>query len=453
MSKETAQGKSKSGEAINDLKALSEDTGRKELFWLKGGRKELTVYKIPTKYLYFNIENGRYADKMIDLRANNPGVEIDPRQEKWKQDIMRMLMGEYPGTEGDKGPFEKLRSDILARQQLRPGVVLHDGGVLDGNRRLAVLLDLAAKEKINPTRFEFFDGVILPPDVGPEDRWRIEAGLQLGRDEKHQYSTINQLLKIREGLDVFRNSKKPEQEIAKTLYGIPEKEIEKDIRKVKLIDEYLMLIRKPRAYNEITRLELNERFEEAVNNLEVARKLQWPPNKIRDLKLAHFAAIRDKTMDNWDMRDIRLAMGSTGKGKSARLKNEKALNEFLDSAHGFKEIQNALASTTEKSPLAESNQQKADEFLQRMAATKKTDKPLSLATDASAKLEALLDTLKDSGITTHDNWKEIEAKLPSLLESIIKTASQCAERAKKLKVSRLVRIVRRKNVSDKSRKY
>src|SRR5712692_740917 len=199
---------------VDDLLAVSELTGRKVLFWLKGKRRELDVHRIPTKHLYFNIENGRYADKMIQLKADNPGVVINPREDRWREKIHDMLKGTYSGTEGDQESFETLRADILAKQQLHPGVVLADGGVLDGNRRLAVLLDLSKTER-NPGRFEFFEGAILPEDVGPEDRWRIEAGLQIGRDEKLAYSPINQLLKIREGLNLFKGLKNPEHEIAK----------------------------------------------------------------------------------------------------------------------------------------------------------------------------------------------------------------------------------------------
>src|SRR5258708_23969332 len=110
------------------LMHVSTKTSRKELFWLKGKKEEVEVYRIPVHMLYFNIENGRYADKMIQLQADNPGAHIDPRNDQWKEAIGSMLRGEYPGTQGDRGPFENLRSDILSKQQLKPGVVLFDGG-------------------------------------------------------------------------------------------------------------------------------------------------------------------------------------------------------------------------------------------------------------------------------------------------------------------------------------
>lgn len=52
---------------------------------------------------------------------------------------------EVEGTEKDKIAFERLKEDIDNREQLNPGVVLADGGVVDGNRRLAVLLSLGGQ--------------------------------------------------------------------------------------------------------------------------------------------------------------------------------------------------------------------------------------------------------------------------------------------------------------------
>jgi hypothetical protein len=60
--------------------------------------------------------------------------------------------------------------DLKKREQLRPGVVLADGGVIDGNRRLAALHRLW--RDTNDKRFRYFDAAILPADTDKEDRWR-----------------------------------------------------------------------------------------------------------------------------------------------------------------------------------------------------------------------------------------------------------------------------------------
>src|ERR1044072_4566977 len=173
---------------------------RAERHWVGNERKDLVVHHIPVEHLYFNIENGRYADRMIRLKRENAGIEIDPTMEKWKEQIEKMLAGEHRDTTRDKASFDKLLDDIRNHSQLRPGVVTMDGGVIDGNRRFAALRRLSAVDR---EKFRDFDAVILPANTSAEDRWRIEAGLQLSVNERLDYSPINELLKVRDGVRMY----------------------------------------------------------------------------------------------------------------------------------------------------------------------------------------------------------------------------------------------------------
>lgn len=419
-----------SGHTVTDLANASTKTDRKELFWLKGDKVALDVYQIPVNLLYFNIANGRYADKMIQLKADNPGVHIDPSENEWKNKIALMLRGEYPGTESDQSPYQNLRSDMLSKQQLKPGVVLADGGVLDGNRRLAVLLDLSESEK-NPTRFEYFDGVILPGDVGAQDRWRIEAGLQIGRDEKLAYSPINQLLKIREGLALFRDLEKPEHEIAKTLYGIPEADIKRDIRKIGLIDEYLRFIGHSNAYNEVGAVV--ERFEEALKAVDSAKRLSWEPPQFQRLKWSLFAIIRDQSMTNWDMRNIVKSMGSpTGKGKKALLHNRKALDDLLKIADDPK-LRATLSARGSVSPKKGEHDSVSRAFVDQMEAHENRSRPLYLAQRAENALASLTEALSNNEDVAHTaEWQQAITSLPDYVDRVMDLAKRCSSKLEKL---------------------
>jgi len=406
---------------VANLKEVSVETDRRELFWIKGKRQELEVYRVPTKFLYFNIENGRYADKMVQLREDNLGVEIDPRQDKWKNSIWKMLKGEYFGTERDVEPFNKLRDDLVGRTQLRPGVVLFDGGVLDGNRRLAAMLQLQVTEK-NPSRFEYLDAVILDADVGPEDRWRIEAGVQIGRDEKHPYSPINELLKIQEGLFLFKGKTSPEKEISRVIYGISEEEVKRDVLKIRLINEYLDFIGKTKAYNEVGEQKIIERFEEAIQTLEQAKKRGTSAPEIAKLKLTLFAIIRDKLMTNWEMREIRTAMG---KGKTGKGKNEKALVQLLEIGAKPQKLKEALSTKASISPVHSKHDEITRSFIDKMDAQEKADKPLELANKANTHLNQLLNTLTEGKFShTSDSMQKLE-QLPNVLREVIDVAKKC----------------------------
>jgi hypothetical protein len=182
----------------DDLTKVSKPTNRVERYWINGKKQDLPIYQIDIERLHFNIANGRYADRMIRLQRENPGVVIEPSKPEWKEQIENMLAGEHRDTQRDRAAFQELMEDLRTRDQLRPGVAVADGGVIDGNRRLAALRRLW--RETNDDRFRYFDAAILPADTSEEDRWRIEAGMQLGKNDRWDYSPINELLKIRSGV-------------------------------------------------------------------------------------------------------------------------------------------------------------------------------------------------------------------------------------------------------------
>src|SRR5436190_9449579 len=275
--------------AVN-LFQIGEKTGNVERHWIGSKRADLIVYRLPLEHLYFNIENGRYADRMIRLRLEHPGREIDPRKDEWKEKIENMLAGEHSDTSRDKAAFEKLLVDIESREQLRPSVVLQDGGVLDGNRRLAAIRRLWKKSR-NKSRFRHFEAVILPDNTTPEDRWRIEAGLQLGVSERWDYPPINIMLKVRQGISMYEgminDGRLPAKEspvalVAKAIYGKSEADIEEMNSRLTLIDEYLDFIDQPEAYDRVGRS--SEDFLEASRILRAASNHQLDPKFVAKLK-------------------------------------------------------------------------------------------------------------------------------------------------------------------------
>ncbi|WP_164019599.1 hypothetical protein [Pyxidicoccus trucidator] len=319
-----------------ELRDVSEKLKLVERHWINGKKQELPVYRIPIEHLYFNIGNGRYADRMLKLRHDHPGVAIDPRQEKWKDEIEKMLAGEHKDTSRDKAAFERLMEDIDGRTQLRPGVVLFDGGVLDGNRRLATLRRLL-KGKKNEGKYRYFDGVILPPNTSAEDRWQIEAGLQLGMNERWDYSPINELLKIREGLTMYGQmisanklpGKRPVELVANAIYGKSAADVEEMAGRLNLIDEYLQFIDDEGAYDRVG--ERSEDFLEARRIVTAAENQQRSPQEIARLKFVLFYLIHGDLMDNFQLRYVYVALGGDPKKRGRKYEaRPEALKEFLE---------------------------------------------------------------------------------------------------------------------------
>ena len=141
-------------------------------------------YRIPIDLLHFNIENGRYRTKFLLLTKANLDATIDPRQEQWREEILKLLNGtwedtNYPvGTRKDRPYFIQLVEDIKERGQERPGIVLETGGVMSGNRRLAALIHLYNEQQNE--RFRYFEAFIVPSAGGvtSADIWHLEMAAQ-----------------------------------------------------------------------------------------------------------------------------------------------------------------------------------------------------------------------------------------------------------------------------------
>lgn len=338
------------GEENVDISKTASLTKRVERHWIAGKVQDLPVYTIAIANLYFNIENGRYAERMIKLRRDNPGVDIDPTKDEWKDKIEALLAGEGEGTSRDHAAFERLKVDIRAREQLRPGVTLKDGGVIDGNRRLAALRRLWRESK-NTARFSTFDAVILPEDTTAEDRWRVEAGLQLGVQERWDYSPVNELLKIRQGLKLYQDmidkgalpsGASAHELVAKSIFGRSAADIFEMSGRLQLIDEYLTFIGDSEAYHRTN--ELGEAFLEARKVMTAAENQQRPPSFLAKLKAVLFYVIHTREMDNYDIRDIYSALGGDPRKRGRRAEpRPEVLDELLGDYPDVRKIRELIS--------------------------------------------------------------------------------------------------------------
>lgn len=194
---------------------------------VEGQRKELEVYSLPWEFLVFNVKNGRLAKEILLYeRLNN--VQLDPENPKDSQVIRDMLLKQDPTA------TEYLKTDIARVGQLEPGIITHDGIVINANRRFAVLQSLF--EDTKDQKFRYMEVAILPPHVPPRDLWMIEAGLQLSRDPRLSYGPINVRLKLRDGI---QSGLSPAEVAVAMGQGLKESDVQEYLEELDLIEEYL----------------------------------------------------------------------------------------------------------------------------------------------------------------------------------------------------------------------
>lgn len=211
-------------------------TNRIQPLEISGKRVDLEVYRLPVNLLKFNVNNGRFAAEYKELKARL-GRDLDPTKKADVDQVKKLLL------EQDKNATKVLKDDLVKMGQKNPGVVTYRGFLVNGNRRMAIFSELA--KETGDEKWDWLEVSVLPKGTGSEDIWRIEAGLQFSRDERLDYGPINRLLKFRDGVV---SGLKPKQ-IASTLYGgFTPDDIEEDLERLKLIDQYLKYIGKEGHY-------------------------------------------------------------------------------------------------------------------------------------------------------------------------------------------------------------
>ena len=359
-----------------------------------GGTRNLhKAYRIPLTYLHYNIENGRYRTKYELLKKANPGVHIDPREERWSTEITKMLNGTFEdpitgvNTRLERSHFEALKEDIRNRGQERPGIVLESGGVISGNRRLAALRDLY--QEAQETRFGVFEAFMIPGrgSVSATDRWRLEMSAQVGQARlTRNYSPIERLLKIEEGIRLLMEHDPQTTEdsainVVANDFGADPDTIKGDYASLVHIREYLEAIGHPEEWWKVEGL--TEVFTEVTPTLADATQSMRPADR-GAFKRQIFHIIKNKQADYELLRTIRSTIGSS----RPSLGVPSAINILLESAPGSESL------ATEPTPASEAEAaQLVENYSAEVQARRDEQKPLKLADRAVTNLRTLNDVI------------------------------------------------------------
>jgi hypothetical protein len=271
---------------------------------LKGQKKKVAVFRLPIELLYYNIRNGRFAAEYKSL-VKKHGGELKAEEPNDAKKIKQLLF------DLDKNETSRTYDDIKAKGQWVPGIITEDGYVIDGNRRMAILTQLF--EDTADDNFKYLNVAKLDEPISSNDLWKLEAGIQLGKDEILRYGPINELLKLNEGVKAGISIK----EIAKTLYGFDdESEIKERLGRLELIKQYLIFIGEPEDFEKAKRV--HEHFINLQDIIETEKKYNTDPDLRVTIKRVVFQLIQDG-IQHLELRKIK---------KMVRLHLDDALREL-----------------------------------------------------------------------------------------------------------------------------
>jgi hypothetical protein len=178
----------------SDPRIIKTENNRK--LSIDGQNRNFPVYSIPLDYLFYNDKNARIATFINKYKNENQLDEFDTSDiEAYNSIIEEFIVNSNPEA------IKKTKINIKENTQQIPGIILTDGRIIDGNRRFTCLRQL---ERENPGKAYRFETVIL--DDGYENFTKqiklLELQIQLGAEERIDYSPIDKLVDIYNVIEV-----------------------------------------------------------------------------------------------------------------------------------------------------------------------------------------------------------------------------------------------------------
>lgn len=163
---------------IEEELALYAETGSKATHPLniKGAKEYLPVVRVDPQLLLLNPLNHRVKAQLSDSYQAE-AVMANPYSVESQNIIRKFLM--------QTDQYKELKSQLANLGQREPGVVTREGLLVDGNTRVAALMDLGKT---------YVDIAILPKNVAHADVLDIELTLQMEELVKQDYTFTNSLL-------------------------------------------------------------------------------------------------------------------------------------------------------------------------------------------------------------------------------------------------------------------
>lgn len=330
---------------------IAEQNPEKNMFVrldIQGQMQVLQVFNVPIERLTFNIRNGRFASELL-AKEKSLRRKLDPERPTDALVIRQILLDQ------DEAETRALRADLIKHGQIDAGIITRDGAVINANRRMAVISSLF--EETRESRWEYLKVAVLPDVVSEKDLWRIEAGLQFAKDFRLEYGPINELLKLREGIECKLTPK----DISNSLLGrYTEEQVNSRLKVLELIDNYLEIVGKTGDYAHIGQQRLMEKFNSLSGNvIEPLRRKHHDEIDLHRLAMTGFALIKGTGRSHWDIRKL---------ASIAQLQNaKKALFDALppDPMAADAEALEEAFSTAEDLVEGEKEKGKPDRLLQR----------------------------------------------------------------------------------------
>lgn len=371
-----------------------DETGETKKLSIRGKVNDMySVYAIPLEYLYYNDQNGRINTAYKKYSSTNGLLSPEPGDSEYNMIFEKFIY------ESNEKAMKETKQSILDKLQQEPGVVLPDGRVIDGNRRLTALR-MIARENNEDRRF---NAIILPLYVKSKYDEKIikelELDLQLGREERVNYDPIDRIFDVYNTIEVEKLM--TIDEYKKASGAKSNVRIRRDIESAKLIVKFIEIVSP--GGNPIDKFYL-------ARDLKLDGPIEEIENTITKLKSKNKEAIKEAVLVYMVSSKVREDQKDTTRVmrdlKQNVLQDHERLQYFLDAAD---EKVDVIMDSFEKNPLKSANelkillsqdvgaQKSVDSLVKSTNNIIKNGKDVSKRTKALVELENVRDSLSEIG--------------------------------------------------------
>jgi hypothetical protein len=215
------------------IRAAVAASSESEDFWdFRGQKTRLKVIRVEAALPIYRMENYRaYTEqKEYIVREKKPAGYFQTGQENESvQQLQHEILAKLART-GRDGSIAPVIEVLKKEKQREPLLMTHSGVMVNGNRRLAAIRELALETRM--PAFDYVSCMVLPEDALPEDIIDIEAALQAKPETRLDYDWVGdcQLIKKLQSMgrsipQIADRLNRKEKEIRNSLQAMAEAEM------------------------------------------------------------------------------------------------------------------------------------------------------------------------------------------------------------------------------------
>ena len=370
-------------------------TGRKEKHSIDNVTRDFDIYRIKCDLLFYNDQNDRIATWVSEYNSAQSA------------DLLALGRDEYNGViedfivESNPGALRKTEKSIALRGQLRPGIVLNDGRVIDGNRRLTCVRRLARANN----EAGWFEAAILDDATGsdPKRIKLLELAIQIG--------------------DVVKNHLITPAEYGNAT-GMTEAEVKKLVDRAQYMEEFLEFCQAPEQYHLARALKVDGplgEFSRVLKKYDNRRDKQL----VKRLMFANMVVQPEGDITRY-VRDFGSVAGTDAEAdlKAAEL---QAMSELLEKMGPDALTREKVSELRSDGNLVDGFKRAGDRARETVRRVKLMDTPAKKSADCLSELEKILPEMLD--VLGPDELEKVRRNLVAVADKVEELIGEIDERA------------------------